>query len=82
MVPVWACPRRTQRGGWHRLRRCSRLKPLPQVLHKPEAWAVPVGAGSPAKNPAWWMAPAKPVFAAVRRSDTPAPTVIAQTFRF
>ncbi|EBV3304509.1 hypothetical protein DOH45_26345 [Salmonella enterica subsp. enterica serovar Enteritidis] len=25
-----ACPRRIQRGGWHRLRRCSRLKPLPQ----------------------------------------------------
>ncbi|ORL52687.1 hypothetical protein B7H18_05895 [Pseudomonas putida] len=25
-----ACPRRVQRGAWHRLRRCSRLKPLPQ----------------------------------------------------
>ncbi|AHZ75344.1 cell division protein Fic [Pseudomonas putida] len=23
-------PRRIQRGTWHRLRRCSRLKPLPQ----------------------------------------------------
>ncbi|UPK85849.1 hypothetical protein E5221_13070 [Pseudomonas sp. A2] len=35
--PLWerACPRRIQRGGWHRLRRCSRrfdasTRPLPQ----------------------------------------------------
>ena len=36
----------------------------------------------PAKHATRGMAPATPVFAAVRRSDTPAPTVIAQTFGF
>ncbi|RCL22036.1 hypothetical protein C6A77_21225 [Pseudomonas sp. AFG_SD02_1510_Pfu_092] len=25
-----ACPRSRRRGGWHRLRRCSRARPLPQ----------------------------------------------------
>ncbi|RCL28461.1 hypothetical protein C6A77_06535 [Pseudomonas sp. AFG_SD02_1510_Pfu_092] len=31
--PLWerVHPRSRRRGGWHRLRRCSRLKPLPQV---------------------------------------------------
>src|SRR5690606_30290972 len=29
-----ASPRSIQRGGWHRLCRCSRLKPLPQRLHR------------------------------------------------
>jgi len=26
-----ACPRSRRRGGWHRRRRCSRARPLPQV---------------------------------------------------
>ncbi|RNF94101.1 hypothetical protein EFK07_00005, partial [Pseudomonas putida] len=52
-----------RRGAWHRLRRCSWLKPLPQVPREPEACAVPVGAGSPAKQVTRWMAPAAPVFA-------------------
>ena len=64
-----ACPRSRRRGGWHRLGRCSRLKPLLQVPREPEACAVPVGAGSPAKQATRWMAPAAPVFAA-----TAAPT--------
>ena len=34
-----------------------------------------VGAGMPAKNITWWMAPAMPVFA-----GKPAPTVFAQAF--
>ena len=30
--PLWerACPRSRRRDGWHRLRRCSRVNPLPQ----------------------------------------------------
>ncbi|RCL26064.1 hypothetical protein C6A77_12490 [Pseudomonas sp. AFG_SD02_1510_Pfu_092] len=40
------------RGRSHRLSR------------EPEASAVPVGAGKPAKHPARWAAPATPVFAA------------------
>ncbi|PLP94722.1 hypothetical protein CX682_03180 [Pseudomonas sp. FFUP_PS_41] len=37
VVILWerACPRRIQRSGWHRLRRCSRVNPLPQVLWLP-----------------------------------------------
>ncbi|AHZ76825.1 cell division protein Fic [Pseudomonas putida] len=37
VVILWerASPRRIQRGGWHRLRRCSRARQLPQVLHLP-----------------------------------------------
>ncbi|WEK28411.1 MAG: non-ribosomal peptide synthase/polyketide synthase [Candidatus Pseudomonas phytovorans] len=35
---------------------------------------ITVGAGAPAKNPTRCMAPASPVFAAVRRLDAPAPT--------
>ncbi|MET3679512.1 hypothetical protein ABIB24_005151, partial [Pseudomonas sp. UYEF17] len=57
-------PRSRRRGGWHRLRRCSRPRPLPQVQREPDACAVPVGAGSPAKQATRWMAPALPVFAA------------------
>ncbi|AJG11946.1 hypothetical protein CMV24_22870 [Pseudomonas plecoglossicida] len=64
-----ASPRSRRRGVWHRLRRCSRLKPLPQVQREPEANAVPVGAGKPAKQAVRCMAPAAPVFAA-----TAAPT--------
>ncbi|UPK85620.1 hypothetical protein E5221_11835 [Pseudomonas sp. A2] len=67
-------PRSRRRGGWHRLRRCSRLKPLLQVPREPEACAVPVGAGSPAKQATRWMAPATPVFAAEA-----APTGVAST---
>ncbi len=62
-------PRRSQRGGWHRLRRCSRARPLPQGHHWAGGCGVPVGAGSPAKKPTRWLAPAAPVFA-----GTPAPT--------
>ena len=62
-----ASPRSRRRGVWHRLRRCSRLKPLPQVQREPEANAVP--AGKPAKQAVRCMAPAAPVFAA-----TAAPT--------
>ncbi|WP_447742140.1 hypothetical protein [Pseudomonas laurentiana] len=60
-TPLWAAlagaprtlwerarPRRIQRGAWHRLRRCSRACPLPQVPHEPDSCAVPVGAGLPA----------------------------------
>ncbi|APO81866.1 hypothetical protein BL240_10610 [Pseudomonas putida] len=34
VVSLWerVHPRRMQRGVWHRLRRCSRVNPLPQVL--------------------------------------------------
>ncbi|ORL48480.1 hypothetical protein B7H18_27410 [Pseudomonas putida] len=64
-----------QRGVWHRLCRCSRLKPLPQVQRCVEVGASLVGAGAPAKNLTRCMAPALPVFAGM-----PAPTVIAQTF--
>ncbi|PLP87987.1 hypothetical protein CXG50_24470 [Pseudomonas plecoglossicida] len=28
-----ASPRNRRRGGWHRLCRCSRPRPLPQVQH-------------------------------------------------
>ncbi|ORL49842.1 hypothetical protein B7H18_19515 [Pseudomonas putida] len=56
--------------------RCYARQLPRQVLHKPEACAIPVGAGLPAKNPARWMAPAPPVFAGM-----PAPTVIALAFR-
>ncbi|AVD90946.1 hypothetical protein C4Q27_29200 [Pseudomonas sp. SWI36] len=53
-----------QRGGWHRLCRCSRVNPLLQGTgHRI------VGAGMPAKKPTRWMAPALPVFA-----GKPAPT--------
>ncbi|MFP3449769.1 hypothetical protein SB765_33100, partial [Pseudomonas sp. SIMBA_067] len=53
------------------------------VLHHHSGWRIhPLGAGVPAKNAPRGMAPATPVFAAVRRSDTPAATVIAQTFGF
>ncbi|PYB98094.1 hypothetical protein DMX12_17510 [Pseudomonas sp. MB-090624] len=41
--------------------------------------AACVGAGVPAKNPAQWLAPATPVFAAVRRFDTPAPNNPAES---
>ncbi len=34
---VWACPRSRRCGGWHRLRRCSRVNPLPQVRRIPSA---------------------------------------------
>ncbi|PIK80328.1 hypothetical protein CQW31_01235 [Pseudomonas sp. 382] len=33
-------PRSSHRGGWHRLRRCSRLKPLPQGLQQPSSRTV------------------------------------------
>ena len=66
-------PRSRLRGGWHRLCRCSRPRPLPQVQREPEACAVPVGAGMPAKQAVRWMAPATPVFAA-----TAAPTGTAR----
>ena len=59
-----ASPRSRRCGGWHRLRRCSRPRPLLQVQREPEARAVPVGAGKPAKQAMRWMAPALPVFAA------------------
>ncbi len=67
-----ARPRSRRRGGWHRLCRCSRACPLPQVQRQLEARAVPVGAGAPAKQTTRWMAPAVPVFA-----GKPAPTMIA-----
>ncbi len=70
-----ACPRSRRRGGWHRLRRCSRARPLPQVQHIPSAGEVPVGAGLPAKQATRWMAPAAPVFA-----GKPAPTGMAHSF--
>ncbi|RCL28383.1 hypothetical protein C6A77_07165 [Pseudomonas sp. AFG_SD02_1510_Pfu_092] len=60
-----ASPRSRPRGAWHRLRRCSRLKPLPQVPRKPGAAPFPVGAGKPAKQMTRCMAPAAPVFAAM-----------------
>ncbi len=66
-------PRRSQRGDWHRLRRCSRARPLPQGHHWAGGCGVPVGAGSPAKKPARWLAPAAPVFAGM-----PAPTGSSQ----
>ncbi|SPO61827.1 exported protein of unknown function, partial [Pseudomonas inefficax] len=49
-------PRSRRRGGWHRLRRCSRVNPLPQVWCIPSAGEVPVGAGLPAKQATPWMA--------------------------
>jgi len=64
-----ASPRSRRCGVWHRLRRCSRPRPLPQVQREPEASAVPVEAGKPAKQAVRCMAPAAPVFAA-----TAAPT--------
>ncbi|SPO54728.1 Type II secretion system protein J (fragment) [Pseudomonas sp. JV551A1] len=72
MRSLWerACPRCRRRGGWHRLRRCSRVNPLPQVWRIPSAGGVPVGAGLPAKQATRWMAPAAPVFA-----GEPAPQV-------
>jgi len=70
-----ACPRSRRRGGWHRLRRCSRARPLPQVQRIPSADGVAVGAGMPAKQAARWMAPATPVFA-----GAPAPTGTAYSF--
>ncbi len=57
-------PRRSLRGVGHRLRRYSRLKPLPQVQRQLQASAAPVGAGAPAKQTTRLMAPASPVFAA------------------
>ena len=35
-------PRSKRHGAWHRLRRCSRLKPLPQVQREPQACANPM----------------------------------------
>jgi len=64
-----ACPRSRRRDGWHRLRRCSRARPLPQVWRIPSAGGGSVGAGMPAKQATRWMAPAAPVFA-----GEPAPT--------
>ncbi len=49
-------PRSRQCGVWHRLRRCSRARPLPQVWRIPSADGVPVGAGSPAKQATRCMA--------------------------
>ncbi|APO82640.1 hypothetical protein BL240_14740 [Pseudomonas putida] len=76
MRPLWerACPRSRRRGGWHRLRRCSRVNPLPQVPRIPSAGGHPVGAGMPAKQATRWMAPAAPVFA-----GAPAPTGMAHS---
>ncbi|PBJ94886.1 hypothetical protein CMV24_14335 [Pseudomonas plecoglossicida] len=39
---VWerACPRRVQRGAWHRLRRCSRARPLPQSPAKSMSYVL------------------------------------------
>ncbi|AJG13168.1 hypothetical protein RK21_01660 [Pseudomonas plecoglossicida] len=68
-------PRSRRCGGWHRLRRCSRARPLPQVWRIPSAGGVPVGAGSPAKQAMRWMAPAAPVFA-----GAPAPTGMEHFF--
>jgi len=59
-----ASPRSRRCGAWHRLCRCSRPRPLPQVQREPEASAVPVGAGKLAKQATRCMAPAVPVFAA------------------
>ncbi|AJG13665.1 hypothetical protein RK21_02157 [Pseudomonas plecoglossicida] len=75
--PLWerACPRSRRRGGWHRLRRCSRVNPLPQVQRIPSAGGAPVGAGSPAKQATRWRAPATPVFA-----GAPALTGMAYSF--
>ncbi|UPK86450.1 hypothetical protein E5221_16360 [Pseudomonas sp. A2] len=74
MGPLWerACPRSRRCGGWHRLRRCSRVNPLPQVWCIRSGGGAPVGAGMPAKQATRWMAPAAPVFA-----GEPAPTGIA-----
>jgi len=68
-------PRSRRRGGWHRLRRCSRVNPLPQVWRIASAGGGPVGAGLPAKQATRWMAPAAPVFA-----GKPAPTGMAHCF--
>ncbi len=65
-------PRRSQRGGWHRLRRCSRARSH-RLITRLGCCGVPVGAGSPAKKPARWLAPAAPVFAGM-----PAPTGSSQ----
>ncbi len=77
MGPLWerVHPRSRRRGGWHRLRRCSRARPLPQVWRIPSADGAPVGAGSPAKQATRWMAPAAPVFA-----GKPAPTGTVHSF--
>jgi len=87
-----ACPRSRRRGGWHRLRRCSRACPLPHrpcrlqgeqsyccYRHgvSPVSGAIPVGAGVPAKRATRWMAPAAPVFA-----GRPAPTGVEQAIGF
>jgi len=40
-----ACPRSRRRGGWHRLRRCSRPRPLPQVQREPESLRRTCGSG-------------------------------------
>gem|GEM_PF-4025045 len=46
-VPLWerARPRRIQRGTWHRLRRCSRLKPLPQGAPAAQGMRHTCGSG-------------------------------------
>ncbi len=63
-----ARPRSRQRGGWHRLRRCSRACPLLQGLRR--AWGrFTAGGSAPAKQATRWVAPAAPVFAGM-----PAPT--------
>ncbi|RCL23859.1 hypothetical protein C6A77_17280 [Pseudomonas sp. AFG_SD02_1510_Pfu_092] len=46
-VPMWerASPRSRRRGAWHRLRRCSRPRPLPQVPREPRPAPSPCGSG-------------------------------------
>ncbi len=66
-----ACPRRNQRAAWHRLRRCSRACPLPQVTASAfQIWRKTVAPASTAatpsqRRPLWERAcprtPAQPV---------------------